>query len=161
MNRYDSDPFVLVQADERRLALVEPAPDVESGFRRADLVFYGVDHSGPSYEAFIYLNNPDATIETPADAAHGYAGRFTIFGHAGCVGDAGHCEVNDRFTDDFDVRDQHPLLPATIAVEVTDALRRVGSDSVKVTVIPRVPSRRGPRPTDTLHFDHLRLVTYD
>ena len=161
MNRYDSDPFVLVQADDRRLALVEPAARVESGFNRADLVFYGVDHSGPSYEAFIYLNNPEATIDTPADAKHGYAGRFTVFGHAGCVGEAGHCEVNDRFTDEYDVRDQHPLMPATIAVEITDALRRIDTDHVTVTVIPRVPGRRGPRNTDTLVFDHLRLVTYD
>ena len=27
---------------------------------RADLVFYGVDHSGPSYEARVFINNPAA-----------------------------------------------------------------------------------------------------
>ena len=29
-------------------------------FDRADLVFYGVDHSGPSFEARVFLNQPDA-----------------------------------------------------------------------------------------------------
>src|SRR5262245_49035451 len=99
MDRFDSDPFVMKQADDERLALAAPSPDVASGFSRADLVFYGVDHSGPSYEAWIFLNNPEATLDTPAEPAQGYAGRFTVFGHGGCYGEAGHCDVADRLSD--------------------------------------------------------------
>lgn len=160
MNRYDSDPFVLDQVDLRQAARVAQSADA-TDFSRADLVFYGVDHSGPSYEAWIFLNNPDATFETPPDVERGYAGRLNVFGHGGCYGEAGHCEVKDRFSDEFDVRGEHPLAPFTIAVDVTEAMRRLGTSEITVTVIPRTASSRGPRPTDTLQFDHLRIVTYD
>jgi hypothetical protein len=38
---------------------------LDAAFVRADLVFDGVDHSGPSFEARIFINNPkaDATTE--------------------------------------------------------------------------------------------------
>ncbi len=35
----------------------------ENKFNRADLNFYGVDHSGYSYEARIFFNNPKATAK--------------------------------------------------------------------------------------------------
>ena len=61
-------------------------------FSRADLVFYGVDHSGPSFEARVYLDDPDATVgHGPRDAA--LRRRVHIFGHGGCFGDEGHCDV--------------------------------------------------------------------
>jgi len=161
MDRYDSDPFVLVQADERPLAVTDAGPEVLAGFGRADLVFYGVDHSGPSYEAWVFLNNPHATLDTPPDPAQGFAGRFTVFGHGGCYGEAGHCDVADRFRDQFDVRGDHPLTPFTIPVDVTAGLRLIDGTEVRVNVIPRVAGPRGPRKTETMSFEHLRLVTYD
>ena len=38
-----------------------PTPDV---FTRADLEFRGVDHSGPSFEARIFLENRRAAIDS-------------------------------------------------------------------------------------------------
>src|SRR6266496_260174 len=64
-----------------------------AGFARADLEFHGVDHSGASFEARIFFNNPGATAATEKTPANGYAGAFHIFGHGGCYGDLGHCEV--------------------------------------------------------------------
>src|SRR5690348_16357380 len=58
-------------------------------FNRADLIFEGVDHSGPSFEGRVFLNNPNATADTPATAENGYAGSFHIFGHGICLGDVG------------------------------------------------------------------------
>src|SRR6266545_4419274 len=40
-------------------------------FARADLEFRGVDHSGPSFEARIFRNNPGAGPETPREASDG------------------------------------------------------------------------------------------
>src|SRR5262249_33443730 len=51
------------------------APDE---FSRADLEFRGVDHSGPSFEARVYLNNADAGAETPLTEDTGYAGSFWV-----------------------------------------------------------------------------------
>ena len=93
-------------------------------FARADLVFYGVDHSGPSFEARVFLNEPDADVSTARDDP-AFAGSFTVFGHAGCAGDVGHCEVPTGPRDPFDRRPPHALTPQTKTVIVTEALRRV------------------------------------
>jgi hypothetical protein len=58
-----------------------------------DVVFTEGDHSNLSYDVRLFLNNPTATVSTPRTAEHGYAGRFTIFGHGGCYGDEGHCDI--------------------------------------------------------------------
>src|SRR5690242_9484865 len=91
-------------------------------FRRADLEFHGVDHSRASFTVRLFFNQPDATVDTPADADHGYAGAFHIFGHGGCAGEEGHCAVpTDRRPDDR--RLPHQLTPVSKRVVVTEALR--------------------------------------
>jgi hypothetical protein len=138
---------------------------------RADLVFYGVEHGGPSYEALIFIDNPEADADTPLDAGHGYAGSYTVFGHAGCFGEEGHCEPADRFTDEFDHRGPHPLTPWTRTVIVTDALKAAvrskdldeGNAAVTVTVVPVVTEVEHPveHMPDAFHFSELRLLTYE
>ena len=63
-------------------------PELEDAkeLSRADLVFYGVDHAGPSYEARVFINNPKADAETERVDEQGYAGSFAVFGHNGCFG---------------------------------------------------------------------------
>ena len=65
-------------------------------YYRADLELYGIDHSGPSYEGRVFLNNPRADENTALDIKNGYAGSYNIFGHGGCLGDLGHCDVKQR-----------------------------------------------------------------
>src|SRR5690349_15743431 len=115
------------------VALQPPA----GGFRRADLEFHGLDHSRASFTARLFFNQPDAEVSTPTDDAHGYAGSFTIFGHGGCAGDEGHCEVPTERRP-FDLRPAHQLTPATKRVVVTSALRRAlqGSDALELTIVP-------------------------
>jgi hypothetical protein len=144
--RFVSDPIDLPQHE----------PDAEI---RADLVFYGVDHSGPSYEARIFLNAPDATADTPRDHPH-YAGSFCIFGHGGCFGDVGHCDVPEE-VDPFDLRPPHQLIPAAKTVIVSEAFARVVApedETMTVTVVAVVP---GADRHDVLQFDTIRLLTYE
>lgn len=134
-------------------------PDPGAGIARADLVFYGIDHSGPSFEVRVFINAPKADADTPRDDPH-YAGSFHIFGHGGCFGDSGHCDVRSEPADAFDLRPPHQLVPATRAVIVTEALQRlVGADDEKltVTVVAVVP---GAARHDVLQFDTLRLLSY-
>src|ERR1700744_1126761 len=128
-------------------------------FGPADLVFYGVDHSGPSFEARVYLNLPDADIATGHDDP-GYAGSFTVFGHAGCAGDEGHCEVPAGPRDPFDRRPPHGLTPQTRTVIVTDAVRRASGRELVVTVVAVRPGADGPAAGDLLEFDSFRLLTF-
>jgi hypothetical protein len=138
-----------------------PPRDAAAEGRRADLIFYGVDHLGPSYIGRVFLGNEAADESTPLDPAAGYAGHFTIFGHNGCAGDRGHCDVPDEPPDPFDHALPHPLTPLTVSVEVSDALKLVKGRKVSVTVVPIEPHAKGPKISDALHFDSVRLVTYE
>src|SRR3954451_1116539 len=96
-------------------------PTADHDFSRADLIFYEVDHSGSSFEARIFPNEPEADQQTGADHP-AYAGRFFILGHGGCFGDVGHCDV-PATRDHYDPRPPHQLTPAIRVVTVTDAVK--------------------------------------
>lgn len=136
-------------------------------FKRADLVFDGVDHAGPSYEARVFLNNPGATANTPRSPDQGYAGSFHIFGHGSCFGDVGHCEVDDRGKAPHDLRLPHPLTPARKTLIVTDALKRVLQRDGKLENVTVVPVAFGHAatgesdPEGFLKYDKVHLLTYD
>jgi tyrosinase len=141
---------------------IELAPAAATGdYARADLIFDDVDHSLASYEGRVYINAPDATLSAGRDHP-AYAGSFHIFGHGGCFGDVGHCDVPAGPRDPFDLRSPHQLSPVTKVVIVTDALKRVISSaadtsSVQVTV---VVAAAGKPSNEYLEFSRLRLLTY-
>lgn len=145
VDRYRSKPLEL------------PAP--EHRFLRADLAFYEVDHSGPTFEARVYIGagrglKRDAGIDHPA-----YAGSLWIFGHGSCHGEEGHCEVPEE-RDPFDYRLPHHLEPAPRIVTVTPAIKRLveaGKDKASVDVFVHGPEGE---PLKTLSFSQLRLLTY-
>lgn len=131
---------------------------------RADIEFHNVDHAGPSYEGRVYLNNPDADESTGHDDPS-YAGSYHIFGHGGCLGDQGHCEVTPRRR--YDPRASHPLTPAKKVVIATEAIKHAieQGDEVTVTVVPIIE----PLPyenvdskltEDPLEIGYVRIVTY-
>jgi hypothetical protein len=148
MNRFISEP------------VTNPARTGQPSFKRADVIFYGVDHSGPSFEARIFFNNTEADLNTPRERQTGYAGSFTVFGHAGCAGDVGHCDVPEGPRDPFDLRPPHPLTPQTKTVIVTDALRAVGDEQLTVTVLPVRPGQSGAELVDALEFQRFSVLTY-
>jgi hypothetical protein len=143
--------------------LTPPAPTEE--FSRADLEFRGVDHSGPSYEARIFFNNPRANASTACDVASGYAGSFHVFGHGGCFGELGHCDIREAPTSPYDRRLPHPLTPQFKPVIVTEALRRAiqtgEGETLRVRVVAIVANgSRGGRREDPLTFESVSLITY-
>ena len=143
-----------------------PVLDEGEAIDRADLIFYGVDHSGPSYEARVYVNRPDADEETPREPQEGYVGSFTVFGHAGCYGDEGHCLPEQQHRDEFDRRPPHPLEPWTKTVVGNEALKRTIEDAsvaeVTVTVVPVIAPLEGTESNDEpLKFDAVRVLAYE
>jgi tyrosinase len=150
MERYDSPEPIVVPELEQRV-----------DFSRADLVFTGVDHSGPSYEARVFLNNTDATLDTPRDAGQGYAGAFMVFGHGACYGGEGHCDPAREYRDDFDLRLPHPLEPITKTVMITDALNRTEGEAISITVIGAEHAGEEATATDALQFEEVRLLVYE
>lgn len=136
-------------------------------FARADLLFTGVDHSNLSYEVRVFLNNRRANANTARTLDNGYAGRFIIFGHAGCFGGAGHCEIPNAPKSKFDLRPPHPLTPVEKIVTITDTLNHVlRKSNSKMTCVMLVPVSHHPKksesgPTDKLFkYEKMELRTY-
>jgi tyrosinase len=128
---------------------------------RADLVFYGVDHSLASYEARVFLDNPRASARTPRDAERGYAGSFTVFGHGGCYGEDGHCAPDERVSDEFDRRPPHALTPHTRTVTITEALKRTTGEQVVVTVVAVArETEQGTAELPGAICERVRLLAY-
>jgi hypothetical protein len=134
-----------------------PEPDHE--FERADLVFYGVDHSGPTFEGRVFIGakrglKHGAGVDDPA-----YAGSFYVFGHGACHGDEGHCDIPTE-RDPFDLRLPHHLEPAVQIVTVTEAIERLvaaNKRTARVTVFVHGPDGKALK---SLEFTRLRLLTY-
>lgn len=133
-------------------------PDGEQPFARADLILYGIDHSGPSFEARVFLDAPDADHASGrADPA--CAGSLFVFGHGGCFGDAGHCDVVAR-DDPFDLRPPHALEPALRILTVTEPIRRLVAAGAATTTVTIVAHAVADHPDAVLAFERLRLATY-
>jgi hypothetical protein len=147
------------------LRLSAPSTLVGS-YSRADLLVYGVLHDGPSFEARVFFNRPDADADIPLTVEAGYAGSFRVLGHGWCTGSAGHCDVpRDRRS--FDRRRPHHLTPYTKRVVVTDGLRfalRGNDPAVTITFVPIVRSTLDliapERVAEPLHFDRAELALY-
>jgi hypothetical protein len=142
-------------------------PDPGDDFSRADLEFRGVDHSGLSFEARLFLDNPGADAKTARDESEGYAGSFHVFGHGGCFGELGHCDVRDEPRGVYDRRPPHPLTPQFKTVIVTDALRRVMQTSKRkrtfsITIVAAISEGPGllASAADPLKFESVSLITF-
>lgn len=133
--------------------------DIGAGYHRADLVFDGVDHSDGSFALRVFFNNPAATDKTEITGENGYVGTVYVFGHGGCFGDEGHCDVPVSRRA-FDHRPPHHLTPAKMWIEVTDAVRQYAQrqDRLVITVVQAMSgdgSQDRPAP-----FQKVSLVTY-
>ena len=139
-------------------------PQSPDEFSRADLQFRGVDHSGPSFEARVFLDNPGAKPSTPTTEDEGFAGSFHVFGHGGCFGELGHCDVHEAPKGIYDRRLPHQLTPQFKTVIITNELRRLMQASSKrkftVTVVPVVPENPASRAPggDPLAFESVSLL---
>src|SRR5215204_3377701 len=116
-----------------------------SAFRRADLVFTGVDHSAMSYEVRAFLNDPEADETTPRTLEQRYGGRFVVFGHGRCYGSIGHCDIPTERRGPYDLRLPHPLTPQTKIIVITRALEYVLQEGEgELTSVTLVPVSKDP-----------------
>jgi hypothetical protein len=136
---------------------------LENDFKRADIEIHNVDHSGPSYEGRVFLNNPKADQKTKLTLDKGYVGSYHIFGHGGCYGDLGHCDI-PKEREKYDLRPSHHLKPQYKRVIITDALRKLGKNTNKfiISIVPFVPDKTSESNSrDIIKFDKIGIVTYD
>jgi hypothetical protein len=134
-------------------------PTAGQPFARADLIFYGLDHSGFSFEGRVYLDAPRNLSHDAGRDHAAYVGSFFIFGHGGCFGEEGHCDI-PASRDAFELRPPHQLEPAIRILTVTEPVRRLiaaGAGEATVTVTAHTA---GDRSNDVLAFQTVRLATY-
>jgi tyrosinase len=131
---------------------------------RVDLEIDGIVHGGPSYRGLVFLGNDKADETTPRTLDNGYAGVFDIFAHGGCLGDPGHCEVNEHNRETFDFRPPNPLTPARKRVTVTEAVRELAKSkpTATVTVVPLIMAMNSLCETrEVFKCESMSFVTYN
>lgn len=97
-----------------------------------EIVFHGVEQSGPSYEARVFLNNPDADARTPLTPEHGYAGSFHVYGYGMWSGEDSSSSTPQR--------SRAPMERSLIASEAIRRALAAGPD-VTVTVVAVKPGK--------------------
>ncbi|HLK16669.1 MAG TPA: hypothetical protein VKT78_17820 [Fimbriimonadaceae bacterium] len=140
-----------------------PTDPVELEYTRADLEFHGLDHSEWSFEGELFINNPKADAKTAKSLDNGYVGSFHVFGHGGCYGNEGHCEIPAQRRA-FDRRRPHHLTPIVKTVIVTNGLKKLlpkgGDFTVTVVGIVRGGTEDCDPKSRFLQFEKIRLVTH-
>jgi hypothetical protein len=109
------------------------------GEQRADLVFGGIEQAGPSFEARVFLNNPEADESTPTTPDAGYAGSFHVYGYGPHAPPAVAEERAAR------QEGGEPVAPIEKRLHADEAALRSAleqSDELTVTVVP-VPADPG------------------
>jgi tyrosinase len=147
-------PGEILVTDAVPASVAVPAAD----FRNADFEIGGIKHTGSSWEGLVYLDNPAAGAGTGKDAAAGYVGSFTVLGHGGCFGAAGHCDAPDERRR-FDNRLLARSIRMKKRVDVSDALRaaaRAGGD-IQFTIVAKTSDAK---PEGVLDVKRLSVVTY-
>ncbi len=144
------------------LPLTAPTPSEHSGYDRVDLELYEVDHSGDSFAVRVFIDDPDASLQTPMRDNSAYAGSFYVFGHGPCLGDEGHCEVPPGPISAYDFRAPYALTPLYRRLPITEALRHRTdpAGTFTVTLVPVVNRGGTPEQADVLFFKRIALVAY-
>jgi hypothetical protein len=137
--------------------------DISRPFVRADLEIYGINTFRPSYTVHVFLNDTRVRGVDRVEDRSSYAGRFSVFGHAQCVGDEGHCDVPTTIRR-FDDRPSHPLTPAFRRVVITDALQKAVKAGGKLTItfIATTPAEKGDiEGRHLVEFMGLQITTFE
>jgi len=62
------------------------------GHRKVEVRFHNVRRAVKSYVVRVFLNLPEADVNTPTVGNDHYVGYFGRFGHGPCIGGPGHCD---------------------------------------------------------------------
>ena len=89
---------------------------------------HGIDQSGESFEGRVFLNNPEAGIDTPPDPRHGYAGSFSVYGYGIWPGPPGEASAGPETI-------RAPIEKDLIATEAVRAAA-AKTPEVTVTIVP-------------------------
>jgi tyrosinase len=94
-------------------------------FKRAEVRLHWVPQLARSCFIRVFLNQPGADAQTPITGNPHYAGYMAVFGHGGCYGGPGHCDLPPLKTRAFDVRPRNHNTPRNHRIDVTATAREL------------------------------------
>ena len=126
-----------------------PLPGSAASANRVEVVLHDLDHSVPSFEARVFLNNPSADAATPLTPENGFAGSLHVYGAGYWLDQASH----------------FPRMRADRVLLATEAVRRAAAaraDAVDVTLVPvaygPAAAQRGDAPLIALRGVSVRTA---
>lgn len=113
-------------------------PQVFETFRKAEVRLHRM-HVANLFNAVIrvFLNAPEATVETSVKDNPHYVGQVTTF-HGSCYGGPGHCDKPLPKTRRFDKRPLHHHEPRNFRIDATEAVQRMlnkGESDISVHLV--------------------------
>jgi tyrosinase len=139
---------------------------VPDDFEHAALTFVRRTYPRQSFEVRVFFNEPAASASTPKRNNPKYAGSLYTFGHGGCTGDPGHCDVPvvpEGATYFAWLRPEHPLTPRRLTLDVTKAVRKAKSSATNTKLevhIVLVDPKGAGLPSDALDYEMLTFDAY-
>lgn len=137
-------------------------PQVLNTHRKAEIRLHRM-HVANLFNAVIrvFLNAPDATVETLVDNNPHYVGQVTTF-HGSCYGGPGHCDKPLPKTRRFDQRPLNHHEPRNFRIDATDAVQRMlalGENDISVHLV--VMGLDGKPIDDAVFIDGISLNFMD
>lgn len=141
VRRFTSDPI--------------PIPAAASGSQRAplervDVVVDGLDQAGPSFEARVFVDNPDADERTPLDPAEGYVGSIHVYGYGQLPDDPPSPAEGSG--------PRPPLAPMRRVLPATEAMRELVARGRPVVVTVVAVPYQGPAEDLDVDLSWLRTL---
>lgn len=132
-------------------------------FGQARLEFHNLRKTKESYEIRVFTNSPHCDVETDRGGNANYAGSLYLFGHGGCWGAPGHCDLPEEPRDKFDHRPEHHLVPYNTFIDVTGAVRAALEDAqTELTLHFVVVDAKGKQvKPSVVEYDGIALVARD
>ncbi|MDD5036093.1 MAG: tyrosinase family protein [Methylococcaceae bacterium] len=136
---------------------------VPDDFERAYLYFTKTRYPLKSFEVRVFFNEAASCAGTKKHGNPNYAGSLYTFGHGGCTGDPGHCdvpEVPESASHFIMLRPEHHLTPKRRKLDVSKALRYAKqnskSDELEIHIV-LVNSKGIELPQEDFDFEMLTL----
>jgi tyrosinase len=136
-------------------------PEVLVRHRRAEVRLHAIRYAmRPGYCIRVFLNQPDASIQTPTRGNPHYVGQISTF-MGECVGGPGHCDAPVRSQDRFDLRPRPQKTPTNFVLDATAAVKAltVGESNIHVNLL--VLNHDGSPATDAFHLGAVSLNFFD
>lgn len=146
-------------------------PNVLIRLRHARVRLHGIRYvARAGYCIRVFLNQPDASIQTPTRGNPHFVGQVSTFMGAGMsmdmgmsmsVGGPGHAHAPKRSRDRFDLRPRPMMTPTDFVLDATTAVQALASDGADIQVNLLVLNHDGSPAPDALHLDAVSLNFFD